>query len=74
VRPPDDGSDKFGIWGSGVNAWRTTAIDDELKAQLTASDLDIHYDAHGPRPADAVREIDLAQLVQRAERTTASST
>lgn len=32
-----------------------------------ASDLEVQYDTHGPRPADAVRRVDPAQAVQRAE-------
>lgn len=66
VRPSDDGSDRFGVWDGAVNGWRATAIDDEAKAYELASDLDVQYDAHGPRAADKVRRVDPAQPVQRA--------
>ena len=67
VRPSDDGSGRFGVWDGAVNGWRATGIDDETAAQELASELDVQYDAHGPRPADAVRRVDPAQPVQRAE-------
>lgn len=67
VRPLDDGSGRFGVWDGAVNGWRATDIDDETEAHRTASDLDVQYDAHGPRPADAVRKVDPAQPVQRAQ-------
>jgi hypothetical protein len=66
VRPSDDGSNGFGVWDGAVNGWRATGIDDEAKAQEIASDLDVQYDTHGPRPADAIRHVDPAQPVQRA--------
>ena len=68
VRPADDGSNRFGVWDGAVNGWRSTGIDDEWEAHRIASDLDVQYDAHGPRPADAVRKVDPAQPVQRAAR------
>lgn len=40
--------------------------DPEAKARELASDLDVQYDAHGPRAADAIRHVDPAQKVQRA--------
>ena len=70
VRPSDDASNRFGVWDGAVNGWRAIGIDDETEAYRVASDLDVQYDAHGPRPADAVRKIDPAQPVQRAEWTT----
>jgi hypothetical protein len=66
VRPADDGSDGFGVWDGAVNGWRATGIDSEAKAREVASDLDVQYDAHGPRAADAVRRVDPSQPVQRA--------
>jgi hypothetical protein len=67
VRPSDDGSNRFGVWDGAVNGWRAIGIDDEAEAHRIASDLDIQYDAHGPRPADAIRKVDPAQPVQRAQ-------
>ena len=66
VRPSDDGSPGFGVWDGAVNGWRATGLDTEWEAQRVASDLDLQYDAHGPRAADAVRRVDPAQPVQRA--------
>jgi hypothetical protein len=66
VRPADDGSNGFGVWDGAVNGWRATGLDDEGKARELASDLDVQYAAHGPRPADAVRHVEPAQKVQRA--------
>jgi len=67
VRPADDESGRFGVWDGAVNGWRAIDIDSETEAQRIASDLDVQYDAHGPRPADAVRRVDPAQPVQRAQ-------
>jgi hypothetical protein len=67
VRPADDGSEGFGVWDGAVNGWRAFGITTEKEAHKVASDLDVQYDAHGPRPADAVRRVEPAQRVQRAE-------
>ncbi|TDD26931.1 hypothetical protein E1218_11940 [Kribbella turkmenica] len=67
VRPLDDGSNRFGVWDGAVNGWRATDIDDETEAHRIASDLDVQYDAHGPRPADAIRKVNPTQAVQRAQ-------
>ncbi|MGW6200032.1 hypothetical protein ACWF0M_28080 [Kribbella sp. NPDC055110] len=66
VRPSDDGSNRFGVWDGAVNGWRATGLDDERQARELAAELDVQYDAHGPRAADAVRHVDPAQPVQRA--------
>jgi hypothetical protein len=49
VRPSDDGSGGFRVWDGAVNGWRATGLDDEEKANELATDLDVQYDAHGPR-------------------------
>ncbi|MFF1823616.1 hypothetical protein ACFVWG_40310 [Kribbella sp. NPDC058245] len=67
VRPADDGSDGFGVWDGAVNGWRASGLGTEVEAVRMASDLEVQYDTHGPRPADAVRRIDPVQPVQRAE-------
>lgn len=67
VRLFDDDSGRFGVWDGAVNGWRARAIDDEKEARRIASDLDVQYDAHGPRLPEAVRRVDPAQPVQRAE-------
>lgn len=65
-RPSDDESNTFGVWDSAVNGWRATGITNEPKARELASDLDIQYRAHGPRPADAIRHVHPSQEIQRA--------
>jgi hypothetical protein len=65
VRPSDDGSSGFGVWDGAVNGWRATGLDDEEKANELATNLDVQYDAHGPRAADKVRHVEPAQAVQR---------
>lgn len=42
-------------------------LPDELTANKIAVDLEIQYDAHGPRPAETVRRLDAPQPVRRAE-------
>lgn len=66
VRPADDGSEGFGVWDGAVNGWRASGLRTEAEAHQVASDLEVQYDTHGPRPAEAVRRIDPAQPVQRA--------
>ncbi|HZX06006.1 hypothetical protein [Kribbella sp.] len=66
VRPSDDGSNRFGVWDGAVNGWRATGIDGEARARELAFDLDMQYDAHGPRAADDVRRIEPGQPVERA--------
>jgi hypothetical protein len=66
VRPSDDGSSGFGVWDGAVNGWRATGLDDEEKANELATELDVQYDAHGPRAAEKVRHVEPAQAVQRA--------
>jgi hypothetical protein len=53
-----------------VNGWRATGIDTEAEAREVAFDLEAQYDAHGPRPVDAIRKVDPAVPVLRASWTT----
>jgi hypothetical protein len=66
VRPAGDGSARFGVWDSAVSGWRATDLT-EQQDHATAVDLDVQYDAHGPRPAASVRRVEPAQQVQSAE-------
>ncbi|MGH3372006.1 MAG: hypothetical protein ACRDPR_18635 [Nocardioidaceae bacterium] len=50
-----------------MNGWRANDLPDEAEAHRIASELDVQYDAHGPRPADAVRRVEPSQPVRRAE-------
>ena len=59
-------SGRFGVWDSGVSGRKATDLS-QPQAYATAADLDVQYDAHSPRPATAVRRVEPAQLVQRAE-------
>ncbi|MFD3406996.1 hypothetical protein ACFWUU_40310 [Kribbella sp. NPDC058693] len=67
VRPDDTAEGQFGVWDAAVNGWRARGIADELEATGTAAELELQYDAHGPRPADAVRRLEVSQRVRRAE-------
>jgi hypothetical protein len=68
VRPADDESEGFGVWDGAVNGWRASGLSTEVEANRMASELEVQYDTHGPRPADAVRRVDPPQPVQRVER------
>jgi hypothetical protein len=57
VGPSDDGSGGFGVWDGAVNGWRATGLENEEEANELATDLDVQYDAHGPRAADKVRHV-----------------
>jgi hypothetical protein len=69
VRPDDDADGQLAVWDGAVHGFRARHLPDEPTAIRTAIDLEIQYDAHGPRPADAVRKLDPPQRVQvrRAE-------
>jgi hypothetical protein len=67
VRPSDDGSGTFGVWDGAVNGWRANGLGSDAEAHRVATELDVQYDAHGPRPADAIRRVEPAERVQRAQ-------
>jgi hypothetical protein len=62
---PDDGNGTYGVWDGAVHGWRATGRDSD-DAQRQKVDLDLQFNAHGPRPADDVRPVEPAQLVERA--------
>ena len=67
-RPSDaagDGEPGWGVWDGAANGWRGTDLT-ETDARAAADELDLQYDAHGPRPADTIRRVDPAQPVDRA--------
>lgn len=66
VRPDDAAEGCYGIWDGAVNGWRARGLQDELAAVEKAVELEIQYDAHGPRPADAVRLLATPRAVRRA--------
>jgi hypothetical protein len=55
---PDD-SDGWGVWDGAANGWRGLGLT-EHDAHATADDLDLQYDAHGPRSADTIRRVEPA--------------
>ncbi|WBQ03864.1 hypothetical protein [Kribbella sp. CA-293567] len=63
VRLSDDGSGTFGVWDGAVNGWRVTNLD-RAGAEQMKTDLDLQFNAHGPRPADDIRTVDPAQPVE----------
>jgi hypothetical protein len=64
VRPSDNGS--YGVWDGAVNGWRANGLT-EREAHQAKTDLDLQYDARGPRDPTTVRRVSPAQPVQRAE-------
>ena len=67
VRPDDDGNGQLAVWDGAVHGFRARHLPDELTANKTAVDLEIQYDAHGPRPSENIRKLDPPQRVLRAE-------
>jgi hypothetical protein len=66
VQPADDGSGTFGVWDGSVHGWRQRGLPDEEQALQAASDLEIQYDAHGPRNPDSVRRFKVPKAADRA--------
>ncbi|MFG1820615.1 hypothetical protein ACGFIF_43130 [Kribbella sp. NPDC049174] len=67
VRPDDAADGQYGVWDGAVNGWRARGLQDELTAAETAIELELQYDAHGPRPADAIRRLEAPRPARRAE-------
>jgi hypothetical protein len=63
VRPDDAGT--YGVWDGAVSGWRTTGRDPD-DAQQQKVDLDLQFNAHGPRSAGDVRPVEPTQRVERA--------
>jgi hypothetical protein len=66
VRPSNDGDGTYGVWEGAVNGWRASGFADAGAAEEMKTDLDLQYNAHGPRPAGDVRRADPAQPVRIA--------
>ncbi|ONI79061.1 hypothetical protein BWI15_00345 [Kribbella sp. ALI-6-A] len=66
VRPATGDDGPFAVWDNAVNGWRATGLD-EVAAEEMKADLDLQYDAHGPRPAGDVRRAEPARPVQYAD-------
>lgn len=54
VRRCDDGSS--GVWDTVINAWRATGLD-PTRAERQAADLELQFDAWGPRPVNSLRAV-----------------
>ena len=54
VRQADDGT--WGVWDTVINAARS-AGQDQARAEQHAADLELQFDAWGPRPAPSVRPV-----------------
>jgi hypothetical protein len=67
VRPDDGAEGPYGVWDGAVNGWRARGLADEIEASEVAAELEIQYDAHGPRQPDAVRRLATPQRVRRAQ-------
>lgn len=65
VRPSEDGG-TYGVWDGAVNGWRATGLS-RAQASRMATDLDIQYDARGPRDPSTVRRLSTPRPVQKAE-------
>lgn len=62
---PDTEAGQYGVWDGGSNGWRGRGLPEAAAHQL-AADLELQYDAHGPRDAATVRRLDAPQEVDRA--------
>jgi hypothetical protein len=62
---PDTEAGQFGVWDGASNGWRGRGLPEAAAHQL-AADLELQYDAHGPRDATTVRRLEAPQEVDRA--------
>lgn len=67
VRPDDagNGNGTVGVWDGAVNGWSVAGLTPEVAERMKV-DLDLQFNAHGPRPADDVFPVEPVQLVERA--------
>lgn len=64
VRHADDGT--WGVWDTMINAARSTGLD-RARAEQHAADLELQFDAWGPRPGPSVRAVRPAVPVDGAD-------
>jgi len=67
VRPDETAPGRFAVWDSAVSGLRATDLAQDQAYEM-ATELDIQYDAHGPRSTNAIRKVDPQQQVDRVER------
>lgn len=65
VRKDGDGRTAHGVWDGAANGWRARDLT-EQQAHQVAADLELQYDAHGPRPPETVRRVQPPRPVARA--------
>lgn len=65
VRRDGDGPTAHGVWDGAANGWRARDLT-EQQAHQVAADLELQYDAHGPRAPETVRRVQPPQPVARA--------
>ena len=59
---PDTEAGPYGVWDGASNGWRGRGLPEAAAHQL-AADLELQYDAHGPRDAATVRRLEAPQEV-----------
>jgi len=64
VRPDEEDPATYGVWDAATHGWRGRALS-ETRAREVAADLELQYDAHGPRPAESVRRLSAPRPVWR---------
>ncbi|MFC9688306.1 hypothetical protein ACFTSF_07165 [Kribbella sp. NPDC056951] len=65
VRSDETTPGSLGAWDGALNGWRTRHLADELEATREAAELELQFDAHGPRPLGTVpRFCDVKPAVQ----------
>jgi hypothetical protein len=64
-RKAGDGPTSWGVWDGAANGWRGRDLTED-QAQALADDLELQYDAHGPRPAEMVRRVQPPIPIDRA--------
>lgn len=67
VRQSEDDDGTYGIWDAAVNGWRRATGLSKAEASRVATDLDIQFDARGPRNPSTVRRLDKPRPVHRAQ-------
>lgn len=65
VRRDDEAPAAHGVWDEVANGWRARDLTEE-QAHQVAAELELQYDAHGPRAPERVRRVQPPCPVQRA--------
>ncbi len=65
VRPYKGEAGALAVWDNALNGWRETGLSDAIAAEWARSELDVQFDAYGPRPAVDVRRVEPSKHVER---------